>query len=78
MHRAFQTAITYFQPDVVFFLGDLFDEGKWCPPEEFEAGLWIRIDSVQIRIQHFSSIRIRIHKIFESGSYADPDPQWKI
>jgi hypothetical protein len=23
----------------------------------------------------FSSIRIRIHKIFESGSNADPDPQ---
>lgn len=37
MHRAFQTAITYFRPDVVFFLGDLFDEGKWCPPEEFAA-----------------------------------------
>ena len=37
MHRAFQTAITYFKPDVVFFLGDLFDEGKWCPPEEFAA-----------------------------------------
>jgi hypothetical protein len=42
--------------------------------------LWIRIDSV--RIQHFSSIRIRfrirIHKICESGSNAGPDPQRKI
>jgi hypothetical protein len=35
-------------------------------------GLWIRIDSIRIRIQHFSSIRI--HKIIESGSNADPDP----
>jgi hypothetical protein len=26
----------------------------------------------------FSSIRIRIHKIFESGFNADPDPQRKI
>jgi hypothetical protein len=33
--------------------------------------LWIRIDSVRIWIQHFSSIRI--HKIFESISNADPD-----
>lgn len=35
MQRAFQTAVTYFQPKQVFFLGDLFDEGKWCPPHEF-------------------------------------------
>jgi hypothetical protein len=41
-----------------------------------KSGLWIRIDSSRIRIQHFSSIRI--HKIFESGSNADPDPQRKI
>ena len=27
MERAFQTAISYFKPDVVFLLGDLFDEG---------------------------------------------------
>jgi hypothetical protein len=40
------------------------------------TGLWIRIDS--IRIQHFSSILIRIQQIFESESNADPDPQMKI
>jgi hypothetical protein len=41
----------------------------------FKAGLWIRIDS--IRIQQFSSIRIRIriHKVIESGSNPDQDPQ---
>jgi len=36
MHRAFQTAITYFSPEAVFFLGDVFDEGKWCSPQEFQ------------------------------------------
>lgn len=36
MFRAFQTAQTLFSPSHVFFLGDLFDEGKWCPPEEFD------------------------------------------
>jgi hypothetical protein len=38
----------------------------------FKAGLWIRIDSIRIRIQQYSSIliriRIRIHKVIESGS----------
>jgi metallophosphoesterase superfamily enzyme len=24
-------------PDVVFFLGDVFDEGKWCDDDEFAA-----------------------------------------
>ena len=32
-----QTALALFTPDHVFFLGDLFDEGKWCPPVEFAA-----------------------------------------
>lgn len=36
MHRAFQTAQTYFNPEAVFFLGDIFDEGKWCSQEEFD------------------------------------------
>ncbi|PZC81140.1 hypothetical protein B5X24_HaOG213241 [Helicoverpa armigera] len=35
MHRAFQTAMTLHSPEVVFVLGDLFDEGKWCPEKEF-------------------------------------------
>jgi hypothetical protein len=37
-----------------------------------KAGLWIRIDSIWIRIQKFSSIwiriRIRIYNVIESGS----------
>jgi len=36
MYRTFQTAISLFKPKHVFFLGDLFDEGKWCPPDEFD------------------------------------------
>ncbi|XP_047739572.1 metallophosphoesterase 1 isoform X1 [Hyalella azteca] len=35
MHRAFQTAVFLHSPDLVIFLGDLFDEGKWCSTEEF-------------------------------------------
>jgi hypothetical protein len=39
--------------------------------------MWIRIDSIRIRIriQKFSSIRIRIriHNVIESGSIPDPD-----
>ncbi|XP_042229171.1 metallophosphoesterase 1-like isoform X2 [Homarus americanus] len=35
MHRAFQTAVALHKPNVFIFLGDLFDEGKWCRPEEF-------------------------------------------
>ena len=30
MRRSFQTAVKYFQPDVVFILGDIFDEGMIC------------------------------------------------
>ena len=30
MERAFQAALTFFKPDVVFLLGDLFDEGLKC------------------------------------------------
>ncbi|XP_067887331.1 metallophosphoesterase 1 isoform X2 [Heterodontus francisci] len=36
MEQAFQTALWFFKPDVVFVLGDLFDEGKWSSPEDFK------------------------------------------
>ncbi|XP_067002497.1 metallophosphoesterase 1 isoform X2 [Anabrus simplex] len=35
MYRAFQTAMAIHKPDVVFVLGDLFDEGLWCSEKEF-------------------------------------------
>ncbi|KAL7298696.1 metallophosphoesterase 1 [Trichogramma pretiosum] len=37
MHRAFQTAMTIHNPDIVFILGDVFDEGQWCSADEFEG-----------------------------------------
>ena len=36
MHRGFTTAYHYFQPEVIFFLGDVFDEAKWCGADEFK------------------------------------------
>ncbi|XP_058133277.1 metallophosphoesterase 1 isoform X2 [Dasypus novemcinctus] len=33
MERAFQTALGLLQPEVVFILGDVFDEGKWSSPK---------------------------------------------
>ncbi|XP_967729.2 metallophosphoesterase 1 [Tribolium castaneum] len=36
MHRAFQTAMSLFKPDLVFVLGDLTDEGLYCSDAEFE------------------------------------------
>ncbi|EHB14934.1 Metallophosphoesterase 1 [Heterocephalus glaber] len=33
MERAFQTALWVLQPEVVFILGDIFDEGKWSSPQ---------------------------------------------
>lgn len=36
MERAFQTAVAHFNPDVVFLLGDLFDEGMKCSDEEWD------------------------------------------
>ncbi|XP_050398254.1 metallophosphoesterase 1 [Patella vulgata] len=36
MQRAFQTAMMLHSPDIVFILGDLLDEGKWCNDSEFE------------------------------------------
>lgn len=37
MHRAFQTAQTYFKPEVVFFLGDIFDESQGANAEDFDV-----------------------------------------
>ncbi|PAV76099.1 hypothetical protein WR25_21567 [Diploscapter pachys] len=36
MYRAYRTAVTIFQPEVVFFLGDLMDEGQWTDEELFK------------------------------------------
>ena len=39
MKQSFQTAIKYFQPEVVFILGDIFDEGKICSDKVSRATL---------------------------------------
>lgn len=36
MYRSFQSAMTLFSPSVVFFLGDLFDEGQWASGGDFK------------------------------------------
>lgn len=36
MERAFQTALWLLRPEVVFILGDIFDEGKWSSPKHWE------------------------------------------
>ena len=36
MHRAFQSARFLFEPNAIFILGDLTDEGKWCSDDEWE------------------------------------------
>ncbi|XP_038208453.1 metallophosphoesterase 1-like [Zerene cesonia] len=37
MHQAFTAIINTHQPDVVFVLGDLFDEGEWTDDKQFNA-----------------------------------------
>ncbi|XP_060680472.1 metallophosphoesterase 1 isoform X2 [Hemiscyllium ocellatum] len=54
MERAFQTASWLFQPDVVFVLGDLFDEGKWSSPEDFRDD----VKRFQMMFRHSSSTEL--------------------
>lgn len=39
MRRAFQTSVWLHQPDVILFLGDVFDEGQWVDQDQFAAYL---------------------------------------
>ncbi|KAG5673494.1 hypothetical protein PVAND_003538 [Polypedilum vanderplanki] len=36
MKRSFQTAMQIFKPDVVFILGDVFDEGNWVNDKQYQ------------------------------------------
>lgn len=36
MHQAYQTILTLHTPDVVFILGDIFDEGEWTTNKQFK------------------------------------------
>uniref|UniRef100_A0A914E157 Calcineurin-like phosphoesterase domain-containing protein n=1 Tax=Acrobeloides nanus TaxID=290746 RepID=A0A914E157_9BILA len=37
MYRSFQSAMTLLQPNAVFFLGDIFDEGQWSSEKELQT-----------------------------------------
>ncbi|CAF3747849.1 unnamed protein product [Adineta steineri] len=37
MYRSFQSARFLFEPNIIFFLGDVTDEGKWCSDHEWET-----------------------------------------
>lgn len=37
MYRAFQTAISLHEPEIIFVLGDIFDEGLWSSEKEFNS-----------------------------------------
>ena len=47
MERSFQTAVSVLHPEMVFILGDIFDEGKWSTPEVLvihtQAYLWLQV-----------------------------------
>ena len=40
MERAFQTALWLLRPEVVFILGDIFDEGKWSSQKVKQSSLF--------------------------------------
>jgi len=37
MRRSFQTAVSWLNPEAVFFLGDIFDEGQWATDDDFKV-----------------------------------------
>lgn len=39
MQRVYQASIRLHRPDVVFILGDVFDEGHWVDEEQFQTYL---------------------------------------
>ncbi|KAG7317776.1 hypothetical protein KOW79_018811 [Hemibagrus wyckioides] len=36
MERSFQTALSLLRPEIIFILGDVFDEGKWSSTKDWE------------------------------------------
>lgn len=39
MHRSFLAALSVHEPDIIFILGDVFDEGQWAPDDDFQEYL---------------------------------------
>ncbi|KAH0512909.1 Metallophosphoesterase 1 [Microtus ochrogaster] len=56
MERAFQTALWLLQPEVVFILGDIFDEGKWSTPQA-----WVDdVQRFQKMFRHGSHVQLKV------------------
>lgn len=56
MYRSFQTAITLHQPDVIFILGDVFDEGSWVNDAEYNE--YVRRFNSIFKVPHKKKIYV--------------------
>ncbi|KAL2778301.1 metallophosphoesterase 1 isoform 3, partial [Daubentonia madagascariensis] len=56
MERAFQTALWLLQPEVVFILGDVFDEGKWSSPKAWADD----VERFQKMFRHPSHVQLKV------------------
>lgn len=56
MERAFQTALWVLQPEVVFILGDIFDEGKWSSFQAWEDD----VKRFQKMFRHPSQVQLKV------------------
>lgn len=56
MERAFQTALWLLQPEVVFILGDIFDEGKWSTPQAWADD----VQRFQKMFRHGSHMQLKV------------------
>jgi hypothetical protein len=74
-HRWPETFFMLFESSIQ---GKHYENKQFLSPRNnisFQKGCEYGLTSVQIRIQPFSLIRIRINKVIESGSTADLDKQ---
>uniref|UniRef100_A0A2K6FGG2 Metallophosphoesterase 1 n=1 Tax=Propithecus coquereli TaxID=379532 RepID=A0A2K6FGG2_PROCO len=56
MERAFQTALWLLEPEVVFILGDVFDEGKWSSPQAWADD----VERFQKMFRHPSHVQLKV------------------
>lgn len=56
MERAFQTALWLLQPEVIFILGDIFDEGKWSTTEAWADD----VQRFQKMFRHGSHVQLKV------------------
>ncbi|KAM6219560.1 metallophosphoesterase 1 [Rhynchocyon petersi] len=56
MERAFQTALWLLQPEVVFILGDIFDEGKWSSSQAWADD----VKRFQKMFRHPSHVQLKV------------------